>query len=120
MKKILAIDDSATNVALLTGVLSEIGYEIENAPNGKDALKIMEKSLPDLILLDLMMPRLNGFQFLEIMAASESFKKVPVIVISARTNSQSIKQAMDLGAKAFLKKPVDIDELVEQVELLLQ
>lgn len=115
---ILAVDDSTTNIALLEGILKEEGYIVETASNGKQALQMIEKRKPDLILLDLMMPRINGFKLLEKLKEDEECRNIPVFVVSARTNTKSIRKAMDLGADDFFKKPLDINVLLEKVKQL--
>jgi CheY-like chemotaxis protein len=75
----------------------------------------MNRNLPDLILLDLLMPRINGYDFLTEIKASGKTKDIPVIVISALTDQENVNKAMALGANEFIKKPVDIKKLVELV-----
>jgi two-component system, cell cycle response regulator DivK len=118
--RILVIDDSTTNVVLLDAVLSEKGYQIETAMNAKDAYARIEKQLPDLILLDLLMPKISGFDFLEQLRLDERTKKTPVIVISAvNTDDENLVKIKDLDAVDFLRKPIDIQYLVNLVEQVL-
>jgi CheY-like chemotaxis protein len=115
-KIILVIDDSTTNVVLLQAVLNGKGYTIETALSVKDAFMIIAKTKPDLILLDLLMPRINGFDFLKEIKASENNRDIPVIVVSALTDQENIHKSIALGAIDFIKKPVDIQNLVDLVE----
>ncbi len=117
---ILVIDDSTTNVVLLQAVLNNRGYEIHTALSVKDAHAIMQKKLPQLILLDLLMPRINGFEFLKELKNDETKKHIPVIVVSALTETENINKALELGALDFVKKPVDIQNLVEIVSKILK
>jgi len=117
--RILAVDDSTTNIALLAGILEEEGYEVIKASNGKDALKLLLKEHIDLILLDLMMPKIDGYKILEKLKQMDNKKNIPVVVVSARTNTKSIKKALDMGAFDFIKKPVDIVELLSAVNKAL-
>jgi len=114
-KTVLVIDDSTTNVVLLQAILANKGYEIETALSVKEAYGIMAKKKPNLILLDLLMPRINGYEFLEELKNDSTNSDIPVIVVSALSDNENIKKAMDLGAADFIKKPVDIQHLIEKV-----
>jgi two-component system, cell cycle response regulator DivK len=118
--KILVIDDSTTNIVLLEAVLTEKGYLIETAFNAREAFMRIEKQLPDLILLDLLMPKVSGFDFLEQLRRDEKTKKTPVIVISAlNTDDENLHRIKSLDAVDFLRKPIDIQYLVNLVEKVL-
>jgi len=116
---ILVVDDSTTNVVLLEAILDEKGYRIETALNAKEAYSIIAKQSPDLILLDLLMPKISGFDFLAQIRNNESTKNTPVIVVSALTDEENISRIMEMGAIDFVKKPIDLQYLVEKVESVL-
>jgi two-component system, cell cycle response regulator DivK len=116
---ILVVDDSTTNVVLLEAILDEKGYKIETALNAKEAYSIIERSTPDLILLDLLMPKISGFDFLEEIRKNETTKNTPVIVVSALTDEENIERIMNMGAIDFVKKPIDLQYLVDKVEAVL-
>ncbi len=119
--RILVIDDSTTNIVLLEAILTEKGYAIETALNAKEAFARMDKQLPDLILLDLLMPKVSGFDFLEQLRQNEMTKKTPVIVISAlNTDDEKIHKIKSLDAVDFLRKPIDIQYLVSLVDKTLK
>ncbi len=118
--KILVVDDSTTNVVLLEAILDEKGYIIETALNAKEAYSIIEKETPDLILLDLLMPKISGFEFLEEIRKNQKTKNTPVIVVSALTDEDNIEKILKMGAIDFVKKPIDLQYLVERVEFVLQ
>jgi len=118
--KILVVDDSTTNVVLLEAILDEKGYKIETALNAKEAYSIIEKDTPDLILLDLLMPKISGFDFLEEIRKSPKTMNTPVIVVSALTDEENVDKIMKMGAIDFVKKPIDLQYLVERVEAILQ
>jgi two-component system cell cycle response regulator DivK len=118
--KILVVDDSTTNVVLLEAILDEKGYKIETALNAKEAYSIIDKGTPDLILLDLLMPKISGFDFLEEIRKNEKTKKTPVIVVSALTDEENVEKIMSMGAIDFVKKPIDLQYLVERVESVLE
>lgn len=118
--RILVIDDSTTNIVLLEAILAEKGYTIETALNAKEAFTRIEKQVPDLILLDLLMPKVSGFDFLEQLRKDEKTKKTPVIVISAiTTDDENTRKINDLETVDFLRKPIDIQYLVSRVEEIL-
>ncbi len=118
--RILVIDDSTTNIVLLEAILAEKGYTIETALNAKEAFARIEKQVPDLILLDLLMPKVSGFDFLEQLRKDEKTKKTPVIVISAiTTDDENTRKINDLETVDFLRKPIDIQYLVSRVEEIL-
>ena len=79
----------------------------------------MDKQMPDLILLDLLMPKINGYDFLNEVKNREETRNIPVIVISAVTEAENIRKTMNMGALDFIKKPVDIQELVDKVDAVL-
>lgn len=119
--RILVIDDSTTNIVLLEAVLTDKGYVIETALTVKEAFARMDKQLPDLILLDLLMPKVSGFDFLEQLRRNEMTKKTPVIVISAlNTDDENLQKIKNLDAVDFLRKPIDIQYLVNLVEKTLK
>jgi CheY-like chemotaxis protein len=118
--RILVIDDSTTNIVLLEAILTEKGYQIETALNAKEAFMRIEKQIPDLILLDLLMPKVSGFDFLEQLRKDDKTKKTPVIVISAiNTDDANARKINELEAVDFLRKPIDIQYLVNRVEEIL-
>ena len=116
---ILVIDDSNTNVVLLEAILSGMGYIIETAMSVKEANQSMAKQMPDLILLDLLMPKVNGYDFLKEIKADESTKNIPILVISAVTDAENVRKTLAMGAADYIKKPVDIQNLVEKVKAIL-
>ncbi len=116
--EILLVDDSTTNIALLSGILEEEGFLIETAFDGKEALKIVMRSTPDLILLDLMMPKMDGYEFLQAIKAIEGKKDIPIIVVSARTKPKEINRALELGAMEFLPKPLDIQLFIDKIRAM--
>lgn len=119
MKRILVIDDSATNNILLSAVLESSGFEFEVAKNVLEAFRFLESESFDLVLLDLLMPELNGFDFLKSVRAEEQTKNLPIIVISAATDIENKKKAKDLGADCFLDKPIDIEVLLDEMNKIL-
>jgi CheY-like chemotaxis protein len=118
-KKILVIDDSNTNVILLEAILGNRGYEILKSCSVREALPLIESSLPDLILLDLLMPKVSGYEFLAEIRKNERTKDIPVIIITAVTEKESKTKTRKLGIVDYIEKPVNIKELVEKVNKTL-
>jgi len=114
-KKILIIDDSHTNVVLLQAILGNKGYNTITASNAKEAYLIMENEKPDLILLDLLMPEISGFDFLFHIKSNKETRNIPVIVVSAVTDTANINRALALGAKDYIKKPIELQLFIEKV-----
>ena len=118
-KKILIVDDSNTNIVLLEAILNSMGYDIKTALNVKEAYTMLEKDRPELILLDLLMPKISGYQFLDQLKKNTETSGIPVIIVSAVTDIMNIKKTLDMGAVDYVEKPVDIKALVKKVEKTL-
>ncbi len=118
-KKILVIDDSATNITLLKGILEEEGFNVVTSNNPQKAMQVTQHQQPSLILLDLIMPHISGFRIIENLKNNSRTKNIPVIIISAHNNEDTVVKAIKLGAKDFLKKPIDIKELLSSVSNIL-
>lgn len=116
--KILVVDDEPLNLELMEGILSK-DYEIIKASNGIDASIMMEKTLPDLIILDVMMPNMNGYAFCRQIKSDIKTRKLPVLMITALREEKDKLNAIESGADDFLSKPVDINKLRFQVKSLL-
>lgn len=119
MKKILIVDDSNTNVVLLEAILVSRGYAIHTALNVDEAYNLIKKERPELILLDLLMPKVSGYQFLDQLKKNQATRDIPVIIVSAVTDALNIQKTFDLGAVDYIEKPVDIKALVAKVEKTL-
>lgn len=103
--KILIVDDEPFNVDTLEQELDDLGYATVSAANGKQALTQVAAEEPDLILLDIMMPEMDGFQVLSHLKAEAAWRDIPVIVISAMTDLGSVVKGIKLGAEDYLAKP---------------
>lgn len=116
-KKILLIEDEEIMLNLLRRKLTQEGYEIYSARNGEEGVEAMRKDLPDLVLLDIIMPKMDGFEVMEKMAADNILKKIPVIVISNSGQPVEIDRAQKLGAKDWLiKTEFDPKEVIVKVK----
>lgn len=117
-KRILCIDDSNTALLLLEYALTEAGFEAILAISVEEAIKIMDIQKPDLILLDLSMPEVSGYDFLE-RRKQLKLESVPVIIISAYDSQDSVTTTLNLGAIDFISKPIKIDSVVEKIKKYL-
>ena len=109
-KTILIIDDSTTNVILLDNLLSQKGYNILSAPDVREAMVLLSKNNPDLIILDLLMPFVDGYEFLNIIKGDEQLKSIPVLILSAVSDPEEILRAKSYGVVEYIKKPLQIKQ----------
>ena len=114
-KAILVVDDEADFVDLVRTTLEAKGYDIIAAYDGKDALEKASKEKPDLILLDLVMPRPNGFEVLSKLKSSWRTANIPIIILTAKGDKDYILDAQKLGAADYMVKPISLEHLVELV-----
>lgn len=117
---ILIVDDNPTNVELLTAQLKPFGYELSKAYDGHEALKKIESQPPDLILLDLMMPKISGYEVCRMIKSDKKTQLIPVIVITALKDLEDKIKAIEMGADDFLMKPFNKVELITRVKSLLK
>ena len=113
--KILAIDDESDLTELIAYHLSRAGHEVETATNGWEAIEQVARNRPDLILLDLMLPDLDGFGFCEILRRNPATATIPIIIISAWASQDSRLLGLELGALDYITKPFSPHVLVERV-----
>lgn len=108
---VLIVDDIPINVTLIEKMLKPFHFVIEKANDGQTALDIVAGKKPDLILLDLMMPGINGYDVIRQLRSQEETKQLPIIVISALNSNEDVVKGYSLGANDFLTKPIIIDRL---------
>ena len=118
--EILVIDDVAENLQLLTGMLSAKGYKVRPVLGGRQALALAVANPPDLILLDITMPEMDGYEVCAQLKASQSLKEIPVIFISGRSGMEDKIRAFDDGGVDFVTKPFDVKEVQARVETHLK
>ena len=114
--KVLIVDDELFNLDYLEQALEDSNYQIITATNGQEALDLIQREQPDLVLLDLMMPVLDGFAVLTHIKADQVLRDIPVIIISAEHDSKSVVKGIKQGAEDYLTKPVNADLLVQKVK----
>ncbi|HEY0610726.1 MAG TPA: response regulator transcription factor, partial [Chitinophaga sp.] len=119
MKSILVIEDDIIMCNILQLILKKQGYIVSIAQNGQEALSLLKKGHFDLIVTDLMLPFANGLELVSKLKASASQNKIPVIILSAVTDERTVREAFDLGADDYLKKPFAPSELVSRIHRLL-
>ena len=112
---VLIVDDIPVNIILLKTMLARINVQILTAVDGRQALETVRKLKPELVLMDIQMPVMNGLDVLKEMKNSPELKDIPVIMVSAYTSPEDIEQSMSLGASGFIKKPVIMDILLSSV-----
>lgn len=110
---VLIVDDDASLVTLMTHVLLGAGYDVVSAPNGAVGLEVVRMSRPGLVILDMMMPVMDGVEFLRVAKASPGLSDIPVLVCSANDNACELAES--LGAEACLEKPMDFALFVAAV-----
>jgi twitching motility two-component system response regulator PilH len=118
VKKILVVDDSPTDRQFLLEGLSRLGYQVVLAENGEEALGKAKSEKPDLVLMDIVMPGMNGFQATRSIAKDDATKHIPVIVCTTKSLETDRIWGMRQGARDYLVKPVDLDELAAKIAAL--
>jgi len=117
-KKILIVDDEPDILKFMLIRLEKTGYEVFSCTNGQDVLDMSRKIMPDLIMLDVYLPDINGDEVTKILKKDDELKHIPVILVSATIGSIG-KRAEECGAEEYLVKPFEHEELIDKIEALL-
>lgn len=112
---ILIVDDSTNNIELLSDFLGD-DYELLFATSGKKALEIVPELLPDLILLDIVMPELNGYEVIKVLKNNSETSHIPVIFITAKSSSEDMVKGFKMGAVDYISKPFSVEEVKVRVK----
>jgi len=118
VKDILVVDDSRTELVFLKGLLTRNGYRVRTAENADQALHQIGVQLPDLILMDIVMPGTNGFQLTRTIARHPEYGKVPVFICSSKNQETDRVWGLRQGAKDYITKPVDPAQLLAKIEAI--
>lgn len=116
--KILLVDDEPSIVKMVAKRLEVAGFEVVVAMDGEEALESARAQSPDVIILDLMLPKLNGYEVCAALKRDPQYQKIPIIMFSARVQEKDEKAGLECGADAYLRKPFQSQELVERIHLL--
>ena len=119
MKRILIIEDTDSIREELVDILTLEDYDVFEAENGKVGIDQALKNLPDLIICDILMPVLNGFEFFNLLKSEKSIKHIPVIFLSAKANKEDIEKGKKLGVVDYLVKPISIDALIDAITKII-
>ena len=119
MARILIVDDSPTETFRFKEILTKHGYEVLEATNGADGVTIAQAELPDLVLMDVVMPGVNGFQATRQIARGETTKDIPVVIVSTKAQATDRVWGKRQGARDYLTKPVDENKLIEVIQQYL-
>lgn len=120
MKKIMVIDDNETNLKMMDLILSKAGYKTDTVINPKFAIDVIKEAKPDLLLLDINMPEVNGFHICKEMKKNKDLAKIPIIFVSTLSNAEYIAGGLALGAVDYITKPIKADEVKARVAVQLK
>lgn len=115
MKKVLIVDDEPNIVMALEYALSKRGFEVYIGRDGLEAIAASEKHLPDVILLDIMMPNLDGYETIKILKENQLLEETRIILMSAKTAKEDIEKGLSLGADNYITKPFTIKKILETI-----
>lgn len=119
-RKILVTEDSPTILEILKSVLAEEGYEVIAAADGQQALDLARTEKPDLIILDLMLPKIDGYKVCRMLKFDERFKNIPIIMLTARAKESDEQLGREVGADAYIKKPFQPEVVVDEIKKWLK
>lgn len=118
IRKILVVDDDRTITVLIKKYLEKNGYEVTAITEASEGLEFAMTRKTDLIILDVMMPIINGFNFCRLLKAEEDSKDIPIILLTSRNKLKDIEIGLEMGAEAYLIKPLNIEELIKTIRVI--
>jgi DNA-binding response OmpR family regulator len=118
-KKVLIADDEPNIVAALEFLLKQRGYEVHSAPDGGEALRIVEQVVPDLVLLDVMMPQTSGYEVCQAIRKRAEWRHIKIIMLSAKGRDAEVVKGLAMGADLYVTKPFSTRELMAKIDELL-
>jgi two-component system, cell cycle response regulator DivK len=116
---ILVVDDSTTNREVYTALLEHFGFRVLNAADGREGVRCARECHPDLILMDISMPVMDGLEATRLLKADDTTREIPVIAVTAHDDAETIDRAMSVGMEGYLTKPAPPRRVLEEIELLL-
>ncbi|MBD2185966.1 response regulator [Planktothrix sp. FACHB-1355] len=119
MSKVLVVDDLATELEIICRILQEAGISVDRASDGDEAIARIQESPPDLVVLDVVMPRMNGFEVVRELRENPKTKHLPVVFCSQKNTEIDKIWGMDMGADAYITKPFDPQQLINIVKKLM-
>ena len=117
--RVLLVDDEPSIVKMVGKRLEIEGFEVLVAMDGQEALTKAQGERPDLIILDLMLPKLNGYEVCTMLKQDTRYQKIPIIIFTAKTQEKDEKMALECGANAYMRKPFRAQELTEKIRSLI-
>jgi DNA-binding response OmpR family regulator len=120
MAKILIAEDERDIRDLITFTLRFAGYEVVAASNGEEGYNLAKQTMPDLILMDVRMPKMTGYEACKALKADKSTESIPVVFLSAKGQESEVQAGLDVGAVEYILKPFSPDQLTERVKQILQ
>lgn len=119
-KTILVIEDDETQRSSLKRILEQDGFSVRTAEDSSELTSVLEEVTPDLILMDVGLPWLNGFELAQMLKEHKDLKQIPLVFVSGMTSEDDVKRAFEVGADDYIKKPFDIEKLKKTVQTLLR
>lgn len=118
-KKILIVDDDPRNIFALKLTLKSRGYQIESCTMAQEAIQILKEQAIDIILMDMMMPEMDGYEAIRMIRNIPSMSEIPVIAVTAQAMPEDRQKCIDAGAQDYVSKPIDVDQLMTAIEKFL-
>jgi two-component system cell cycle response regulator DivK len=118
-KTILIVEDEPRNLKLLRDLLQRFGYEILEASDGEQGVKLAGEKIPDMILMDIMMPKMDGLEATRIIKADEKTKHIPIIALTSYAMKGDREKTIEAGCDGYIAKPIDIKEVLKAIEHFL-
>lgn len=119
MTKILAVDDSKTMRGLIHQVLDRAGFSVDLAEDGVAGLEVLDRASPDLIITDINMPKMDGFEFMENVRKNDAFSAVPILVLTTESSKELKSRARSVGATGWIVKPFEEEKLLGAISMLV-
>ncbi len=117
---ILVIEDDESMQSAMKRIFEHDGYIVKVASDGSELSKVLDDAAPDLILMDVGLPWVNGFELAQMLKDHKDLRKIPLVFVSGKSSDEDFKRAFDLGANDYIKKPFEVDKLKKTVETLLE